>query len=108
MTVRDHLAAALAGAGVEVAASIPLEREYLRELDQEALDILLVDLDEEAEQRVEDLYDWLTEWRLPVLFNDSDATEDSLQGGQGEFGRKLTLKLISLLADTIPPSPWQH
>lgn len=106
--MRDHLASALTGAGVEVTACIPLEREYLRELDPGTLDILLVDLDEEAEQRIDDLYEWLMEWDLPVLFNDSDATEDSLQDGDGEFGRKLTLKLISLLPEYTYSSPWRH
>ncbi len=89
-------------------ASIPLEKEHLHHLDQHNLDILLVDLDEDAEQRVDDLYEWLMEWDLPVLFNDSSATERSLQDQDSEFGRKLSLKLISLLPEFSPPSPWQH
>jgi hypothetical protein len=87
---------------------IPLRKDYLDQLDPDEIDILLVDLDEDAEQRVDDLYEWLNEWDLPVLFNESIATERSLEEGDEEFGRKLTLKLLSLLPEFSPPSPWQH
>jgi hypothetical protein len=85
-----------------------LRKEYLHQLDQKEFDILLVDLDEDAELRVDDLYEWLNEWELPVLFNESIATERSLEEGDQEFGRKLTLKLLSLLPEAAPASPWQH
>jgi hypothetical protein len=85
-----------------------LRKEYLHQLDQKEFDILLVDLDEDAELRVDDLYEWLNEWELPVLFNESIATERSLEEGDQEFGRKLTLKLLSLLPESTLASPWQH
>lgn len=85
-----------------------MRKEYLHQLDQKEFDILLVDLDEDAELRVDDLYEWLNEWELPVLFNESIATERSLEEGDQEFGRKLTLKLLSLLPESAPASPWQH
>lgn len=98
----------LSTAGVHIIRQIPLRKDYLDQLDPEEIDILLVDLDEDAELRVEDLYEWLNEWDLPVLFNESIATERSLKEGDKEFGRKLTLKLLSLLPEFSPPSPWQH
>ncbi len=98
----------LSSAGVNIIRQIPLRKDYLDQLDPGEIDILLVDLDEDAELRVDDLYEWLNEWDLPVLFNESIATERSLQEGDKEFGRKLTLKLLSLLPEFSPPSPWQH
>ncbi|MFN2337570.1 MAG: hypothetical protein ABR544_01190 [Gammaproteobacteria bacterium] len=93
---------------MDIVRQIPLRKDYLDQLDPAEIDILLVDLDEDAELRVDDLYEWLNEWDLPVLFNESIATERSLEEGDQEFGRKLTLKLISLLPEFSPPSPWQH
>ena len=93
---------------MEIVRQIPLQKEYLHQLDQGEIDILLVDLDEDAEQRVDDLYEWLNEWQVPVLFNESIATERSLEEGDQEFGRKLTLKLLSLLPESTPPAPWRH
>ena len=98
----------LSAAGAHVPHRIPLQQAYLRQLDPNEIDILLVDLDEEADQRVDDLYEWLNEWELPVLFNESIATARSLEQGDQEFGRKLALKLLSLLPDETPPSPWRH
>jgi hypothetical protein len=59
-----------------------------------------VELDEDAEQRVEHLYDWLLAWDLPVLFNDSGSTARSLAEQDTELGRRLSLKLASLVGQT--------
>lgn len=98
----------LSAAGADILHRIPLQQAYLRQLDPREIDILLVDLDEDADQRVEDLYEWLDEWELPVLFNESIATARSLEQGDQEFGRKLALKLLSLLPEGAPPSSWRH
>ena len=98
----------LSAAGVEIIRQVPLQKDYLYQLDPNEIDILLVDLDEDAEQRVDDLYEWLNQWDLPVLFNESIATARSLEEGDQEFGRRLSLKLLSLLPDSAPPSPWRH
>ena len=98
----------LAGAGVDIVRQIPLRKDYLDQLEPDEIDILLVELDEDAEQRVDDLYERLYEWELPVLFNESIATQHSLTEDNGEFGRKLAQKLLSLLPDPSPPSPWRH
>ena len=98
----------LSAAGVEIVRQIPLRKDYLDQLDPDEIDILLVDLDEDAELRVDDLYEWLNEWDMPVLFNESVATQRSLEEGDGEFGRKLALKLLSLLPEYTAPSPWRH
>ena len=65
-------------------------------------------LDEEAEDRVDHLYDLLTNWELPVLFNDSSATARSLREQDEEFGRKLSAKLISLVPGYPTPAQWQR
>ena len=106
--MRDQLSGLLSSAGVTINRQIPLQKAYLDQLDPTEIDILLVELDEDAEQRVEDLYEWLNAWNLPVLFNESIATERSLEEGDQEFGRKLSQKLLSLLPDSTPPAPWQH
>ena len=60
-------------------------------------DVLLVDLDDEAEQRVGNLYELLEQRTLPVLFNDASTTERSLEGCEPAFGQRLLLKLLSML-----------
>jgi len=59
--------------------------------------ILLVDLDDEAEQRMGNLYELLDQRTLPVLFNDASTTERSLDGREPAFGQRLLLKLLSML-----------
>jgi len=50
----------------------------------------------------EALYEILEEWKQPVLFNDSMATEASLsQPNRLDYGRKLSQKLYSL----VPQAP---
>lgn len=83
-------------------AELPLDSSTLTRIDPEGIDILLVDLDEDAEERIGNLCDMLARWNLPVLFNDSQVTEASLRGEDPQFGPKLTSKLLSLLSYTEP------
>lgn len=76
---------------------MPLDDSTVGRIDPEAIDILLVDLDEDAEERVGNLCDMLAQWHLPVLFNDAQVTEASLHGHDPHFGEKLTSKLLSLV-----------
>lgn len=83
--------------GIQVAASVALTQEALHDLNPFDTDILLVEVDDEAEERFEGLYDFLADCDLPVLFNDSNETERDAINEDKDFGRKLVLKLVSLL-----------
>lgn len=75
----------------------PLDENTVTCINPDSIDILLVDLDEDAEDRIGDLCDMLAQCNLPVLFNDSQVTEASLRGEDPQFGIKLTSKLVSLM-----------
>lgn len=96
-TLCSHLRQLVESQGLTVVDEIPLNDTTVQRIDPEAIDILLVDLDENAEDRIGNLCDMLAQWNLPVLFNDSQVTEASLRGEDQQFGPKLTSKLISLL-----------
>lgn len=95
--LRQHLRRLVEAQGVAVIDEIPLDDTTVARIDPEAIDILLVDLDENAEDRVGNLCDMLAQWNLPVLFNDSQVTEASLLGSDPQFGPKLISKLVSLV-----------
>ncbi|MGA7800515.1 MAG: hypothetical protein WCC36_06860 [Gammaproteobacteria bacterium] len=82
---------------MEVVCTVPLDHNLPDSIDPTQVDILLLDLDDQAERRVDNLYDTLEQWRLPVLFNDHGATRLHLLGDDPKFLRKLKLKLMSLL-----------
>lgn len=95
--LRQHLRQLVEAQGLTVVDEIPLDDSTAGRIDPAAIDILLVDLDENAEDRVGNLCDRLAQWNLPVLFNDSQVTEASLLGNDPLFGAKLTSKLTSLV-----------
>ncbi|MBI5460906.1 MAG: AAA family ATPase [Gammaproteobacteria bacterium] len=95
--LRSHLRQLVEAQGLTVVDEIPLNDTTTSRIDPDTIDILLVDLDENAEDRVGNLCDMLAQWNLPVLFNDSQVTEASLRGQDPQFGPKLTSKLMSLL-----------
>ncbi|HWS02838.1 MAG TPA: AAA family ATPase [Gammaproteobacteria bacterium] len=95
--LRGHLRRLLEDQGMQVVDEMPLDEITISRIDPDAIDILLVDLDDNAEDRIGNLYDMLAQWNLPVLFNDSQVTEASLHGQDPQFGPKLTSKLMSLL-----------
>jgi thymidine kinase len=95
---RNHLKMMLERSGLKVVATVPINREIIAKLNQEPVDILLVDLDEGA-HRSHDLDSLIDEiqnqCRIPVLFN--DGSPDGVGGTITDIGRKLTLKLTSLI-----------
>jgi len=95
--LRRHLRELLEAQGLPVIDEMPLDDTTIDRIDPDSIDILLVDLDDDAELRVGNLCDMLARWNLPVLFNDSQATEASLVGDDPQFGARLTSKLTSLL-----------
>ncbi len=95
--LRIYLAKMLGRFGIRVVATLPLNAANLRGLDQNAVDVLLVELDDHLDKLDEAAYELFEKWEKPVLFNDSLATEASLsQPNRLEYGRKLSEKLYSL------------
>lgn len=96
-SLRQHLRQLVEHQGLTVVDDYPLDENTVTRIDPDSIDILLVDLDEDAEDRIGDLCDMLAQCNLPVLFNDSQVTEASLHGEDPQFGIKLTSKLVSLM-----------
>ena len=97
--LRRHLRRLIEPFGIEVVAELPLEAADRGGIDPARLDMLLVDMDEQAQASAAALCDLITEWNLPVLFNDSQLTQQSLDGAAPAFGNKLVAKLAGLLPD---------
>ena len=80
-------------------AAVPIGEELIEQLDRENVDVLLMDLDEGAVRRPYDLDRLIdqiqSKCRIPVLFNDSSSA--STGGAITDLGRKLSLKLTSLI-----------
>jgi general secretion pathway protein A len=101
LPLRRYLRQLVEDQGLIVVDDMPLDDTTIDRIDPEGIDILLVDLDENGEDRVGTLCDTLARWNLPVLFNDSQATEASLLGDDPQFGTRLTSKLVSLLPQAV-------
>ena len=100
--LRIYLARLLNKFDIRVVATLPLSSQALNELDPDSIDVLLVELDDRIDRLDQGLYDTLIDWKHPILFNDSLATEASLsQPDRLDYGRKLSQKLYSL----VPHAP---
>lgn len=95
--LRHHLRTLMEPYNVEVVGDIPLDGRLARAYSAANVDIILIDMNEDLGDDIGDLYDVVTEWDIPVLFNDSELTHASLTGTHPGFGRKLIDKLVSLL-----------
>jgi general secretion pathway protein A len=95
---RNYLKMMLERSGLQVVAAVPIGEEIIQQLGLEQADVLLMDLDEGAHHSHD--MDRLIEkvqaqCRVPVLFNDSSPAGKG--SGILDLGRKLTLKLTSLI-----------
>ena len=100
--LRIYLARLLTKFDIQVVATLPLSSQALNELEPDSIDALLVELDDRIDRLDQTLYDTLIDWKHPILFNDSLATEASLsQPDRLDYGRKLSQKLYSL----VPHAP---
>jgi general secretion pathway protein A len=100
--LRIYLARLLTKFDIRVVATLPLSSQALNELEPDSIDVLLVELDDRIDRLDQGLYDTLIDWKQPILFNDSLATEASLsQPDRLDYGRKLSQKLYSL----VPHAP---
>jgi CheY-like chemotaxis protein len=95
---RNYLKMMLERSGLKVVAAVPIGEEIIQQIGQEQVDVLLMDLDEGA-HRSYDLDRLIekvqTQCRVPVLFNDNSSAGNA--NAILDLGRKLTLKLTSLI-----------
>jgi len=99
--LRIYLARLMTKFDIRVVSTLPLSAQALNELDADSIDVLLVELDDRIDRLDQALYDTLIDWKHPILFNDSLATEASLsQPDRLDYGRKLSQKLYSLVPHT--------
>ena len=98
--LRQYLSRLLESYGLDVVTTLPLSAEYLAELDPEQFDVLLVDRPENTSFQSKELSEALAQWRGPVLYNDSMATEISLQMANPDFGKVLAHQIKSLAIST--------
>lgn len=68
----------------------------LAQVTAEGADVVLVDLDETADQVLDILQNLIETAQLPILFNDSTTTELSVNTANPEWGRRLSAKLWSI------------
>ena len=96
---RNYLKMMLERSGLQVAVAVPIDEYLIEQLYRENVDVLLMDLDEGIVHRPYDLDRLIdqvqSKCKIPVLFNDSSSA--STGGAITDLGRKLTLKLTSLI-----------
>jgi len=73
-----------------------LNKQFLDGLALTPHDVLLIDHNENHDLSTPDITAMLAHWTQPVLYNDTMATEVSLQQGNPEFGRALAGQLLAL------------
>jgi type II secretory pathway predicted ATPase ExeA len=94
----SYLKMMLERSGLKVVAAIPIGDGLVEQLNREQVDVLLMDLDEGAHRSrdLDRLIDQVrSQCKIPVLFNDSSSAGTG--GAISNLGRKLTLKLTSLI-----------
>jgi type II secretory pathway predicted ATPase ExeA len=98
-TQRTYLKMVLERSGAHVVSVVSVSEQLPSQVGQEDADVVLMDLDEHIERKpgfLENLLDQLHDHcRVPVLFNDSSATGSDTTAG--DLGKKLSLKLTSLM-----------
>jgi hypothetical protein len=100
--LRAYLSSLLTRFGIAVVTTVPLTADELHALSPDRIDVLLVELGDQLDRLDQALYEILKEWKYPVLFNESLATEASLsQQDRLDYGRELSRKLHSL----VPHAP---
>ncbi len=95
---RNYLKMMIERSGLKVVAALPISEDIVDQLNRENVDVLLIDLDEGARRSydLDRLIDQVqSKCKIPVLFNDSSPAGTG--GAISDIGRKLTLKLTSLI-----------
>jgi type II secretory pathway predicted ATPase ExeA len=104
-SLRSYLARLLESYGFDVAAAISLDAAELASLDPEQFDVLLVDREEDDRGQAAGLSDAISSWSGTVLYNDSVATEISLQKADPGFGAMLAQRIKSLAGTSRSDNP---
>ena len=95
---RDYLKMMIERSGLKVVAAVPVSEDIVDQLNRADVDVLLMDLDEGVRRSydLDRLIDQVqSKCKIPVLFNDSSSAGSG--GANTDLGRKLTLKLTSLI-----------
>ena len=92
----QYLSRLLESYGFEVVQVVPLLAAQVAALDAARFDVLLVDRPETGTPLTAQLAEIFARWSGPLLYNDSRATETSLQQANPDFGATLTRRITSL------------
>jgi hypothetical protein len=84
-----------------VVSAGPLSEQFLGGLELTEHDVLFVDRWEDVDPLPAAVDTLLDHWHTPVLFNDSMATQLSLQQNNPEFGRLLVEQISELLTCSL-------
>ncbi|RMG28434.1 MAG: hypothetical protein D6721_08405 [Gammaproteobacteria bacterium] len=104
--LRRHLRTLLEAAGASVVQETSLDG--LDAQPPQAADLLLVDVQDEGDAVPDRVLDLMGSGEIPVLFNDSAQTRESLQGRRPDFADQLVRKLSSLLPEIRARRPDRH
>ncbi len=101
----SDLAKVLESNGLMVAGRFRISEEALETVDALKADVILVDLDESAEQVLDILENLLESATLPILFNDNATTDFVVNTANPEWGFRLAGKLWALTKRRRPVPP---
>ena len=99
---RDNLKCILEKNGLQVVVNHIPDDQFLKLINQQYPDVLLLDLDDENEEELNFLDLLLERSDLPVLFNDSVSTRMNAATISSDWGRMLARKLTALVV--VQPS----
>ena len=99
----SDLARVLAKHGLAVIGRHPVGSVTLEQVNAVRADVILVDLDETADQVLDILQNLLETAQLPILFNDSVTMDLVANVANPEWGRRLAAKLWSITKRQRPP-----
>ncbi|BAZ93185.1 hypothetical protein TspCOW1_19060 [Thiohalobacter sp. COW1] len=103
--LRRHLRRLIEPYNIRVVGEFGLQDSQSPELNPYHVDILLIDISEAAEDCTAEICDLITEWNIPVLFNDCQQTQASLDGRDPQFAQRLVAKLVDLLPPQLRADP---
>jgi len=92
---RENLKHILEEGGMCVIENELLSADSIKALDPAEADVLLVDMDDNAEHEL-DFLDELMDSTIPILFNDASATRMRAAQKNSDWGRNLARKLASI------------
>ena len=99
----SDLSRVLAKHDLAVVGRHPVGSATLEQVNAVRADVILVDLDETADQVLDILQNLLETAQLPILFNDSATTDLLANAANPEWGRRLSAKLWSITKRRRPP-----